>query len=232
MNNIGNILYKNSRPITEVRNKYEWISYKYGLYNYRVISSGELLVKLKDINIPLYIKDFILDNKEVLLMCNFIGDKVQGIVFRGIEEKAFINYNLGRGTFYGLGDLDKDFKYGDLIVLVESAVDRDLCANTITKNCLSLLTSSITRAQATVLSNLTNKVLLLLDNDKAGNEGTTSTKKKLNTLGVSTKIITKSNRIKDLGDIAELLMNNKVKEANNIIDMYKTQILINGGKIL
>lgn len=230
MPNVKTQLFNIARPVDQVRNKYEWFANKYKVDNYKVITSGELLIRGKTLDIPNYIKEFIKDNEEVLLLANYIGDEVSGIVFRGIKEKAFINYGFGKGTFYGIGDLDSDFKYGDLLVLVEGTIDRDICSKTITKNCLSVLTSTVSNNQARVLKYLTNKVLLLLDNDEAGNRGTEATRRKLHNLGITTYVIPKSNKIKDLGDIASMMMDNK--NCSNIIDMYRAQVALRGGKLV
>lgn len=231
MSNVKTNIFNLARPIYKTRNKYEWFAKMYSLNNYRVITSGELLIRGKDLNIPTYIKEFVKNNNEVLLLANYVGDEVSGIIYRGIEEKSFINHGFGKGNFYGIGDLDPTFKYGDLIVLVEGTIDRDVCNNLITKNCLSILTSSVSYNQAKVLKYLTNKVLLLLDNDEAGNNGTKQTKKKLNSLGIAVKVIKKSNKIKDLGDIADMMMKND-KSYQSIIDTYRTQVLLNGGKLV
>lgn len=231
MSNVKTNIFNLARPIDKTRNKYEWFAKMYSLNNYRVITSGELLIRGKDLNIPTYIKEFVKNNNEVLLLANYVGDEVSGIIYRGIEEKSFINHGFGKGNFYGIGDLDPTFKYGDLIVLVEGTIDRDVCNNLITKNCLSILTSSVSYNQAKVLKYLTNKVLLLLDNDEAGNNGTKQTKKKLNSLGIAVKVIKKSNKIKDLGDVADMMMKND-KSYQSIIDTYRTQVLLNGGKLV
>ena len=231
MTNVKTQIFRLARPITECRNKYEWLAREKNLKNYKVITSGELLVRGKDLDMPMYIKEFVKQNEEVLLIGNMIKDEVLGIVLRGIKEKSFINYGFGKGMFYGIGDLDKDFKYGDLIVLVEGTIDRDVCSNYITKNCLSVLTSTVTRNQAKVLKCLTNKVLLLLDNDEAGNKGTYNTKRKLNSIGINAIIIKKSNKIKDLGDLVPLMQNSPDK-AKDIIDQYRMHIMINGGKLV
>ena len=231
MSNVKTDIFNLAKPIDKKKNKYECFAKMYSLNNYRVITSGELLIRGKDLNIPTYIKEFVKNNNEVLLLANYVGDEVSGIIYRGIEEKSFINHGFGKGNFYGIGDLDPTFKYGDLIVLVEGTIDRDVCNNLITKNCLSILTSSVSYNQAKVLKYLTNKVLLLLDNDEAGNNGTKQTKKKLNSLGIAVKVIKKSNKIKDLGDIADMMMKND-KSYQSIIDTYRTQVLLNGGKLV
>ena len=123
------------------------------------------------------------------------------------------------------------FKYGDLIVLVEGAIDRDVCSLFITKNCLSVLTSTVTRNQLQVLQNLTNKVLLILDNDEAGINGENQTKRKLQSAGITCYTITKSDIIKDLGDLLELKRKKDIR-ANIIIQNYRAQVQIHGGKLV
>lgn len=232
MSNVKTKIFDLARPITQNRNKYEWFATHYGLKNYRLITSGELLVRGKGLDIPIFVKEFVKNNNEVMLLANMVGSEVSSIVYRGVYEKSFINHGFGKGNFYGIGDLSPDFKYGDLIVLLEGTMDRDVCNQFITKNCLSVLTSTVSHNQARVLKCLTNKVLLLLDNDEAGNRGTQATKRKLNSLGITVYVINKSNAIKDLGDIVPLLMENKKDKAKLIIDTYRTQILLRGGKLV
>ena len=229
--NVKTKLYQIARPIKTSNTKYEYIASHYNLSNYRVISSGEINIRGKDLELPFYVREFVRQHGEVVMMCNIINTEVSGIIFRALEEKVFTNYGLGKGNFYGIGQLDEDFKYGDLIVLVEGAVDRDVCSLFITKNCLSVLTSVVTKNQLQVLKNLTNKVLLLLDNDDAGNNGEKSTKNKLNQAGITVYTIRKSYDIKDLGDLLELKRRNDIR-ADLIIQTYRAQVQIHGGKLV
>ena len=98
-------------------------------------------------------------------------------------------------------------------------------------NCLSVLTSVVTKNQLQVLKNLTNKVLLILDNDDAGNNGERSTKNKLNQAGITVYTIRKSYDIKDLGDLLELKRRNDIR-ADLIIQTYRAQVQIHGGKLV
>ena len=229
--NVKTRLYQIARPIKTDKTKYEYIASHYNLPNYRVISSGEMNIRGKDLDIPFYVREFARQHGEVVMMCNIINTEVSGIIFRALDEKVFTNYGLGKGNLYGIGQLDENFRYGDLIVLVEGAIDRDVCSLFITKNCLSVLTSTVTKNQLQVLQNLTNKVLLLLDNDEAGNKGTYNTKRKLNSIGINAIIIKKSNKIKDLGDLIPLMQSSPNK-AKDIIDQYRMHIMINGGKLV
>ena len=224
-------LYNISRKITTNENKYMYIASRYGLQNYRVISSGELNIRGKDIELPTYVREFVKGQGEVVVINNMYKNNVEGIIMRGIKEKAFTVCGFKKGSLYGLGSLDKDFKYGDLIVLVEGAIDSDVCRLFLTKNCLAVMTSSITKSQLQVLSCLTDKVLLLLDNDEAGNKGEESSKKKLESAGILTYRISKDYRIKDLGDLLDMKRNGDTY-ADYIINYYKAQILGKGGKIV
>lgn len=229
--NVKTKLYNMSRPITTDTTKYEYIASHYGLPNYRVISSGEVNIRGKDLNLPYYVREFVRQHGEVVMMCNIVEKEVSGIIFRALEEKVFTNYGLGKGNLYGIGQLEDDFRYGDLIVLVEGAIDRDTCSLFITRNCLSVLTSTITNNQLQVIQNLTNKVLLLLDNDEAGNNGEARTKRKLNQAGITCYTISKSSYIKDLGDLLDMKMR-KDYRADVIINNYRTQVQIHGGKLV
>lgn len=229
--NVKTRLYQIARPIKTDKTKYEYIASHYNLPNYRVISSGEMNIRGKDLDLPFYVREFARQHGEVVMMCNIINTEVSGIIFRALDEKVFTNYGLGKGNLYGIGQLDENFKYGDLIVLVEGAIDRDVCSLFITKNCLSVLTSTVTKNQLQVIQNLTNKVLLLLDNDEAGHNGEVSTYRKLKQAGITCYTINKSDIIKDLGDLLELKRKNDVR-ANLIIQNYRAQVQIHGGKLV
>ena len=224
-------LYLLGRKIKTDNTKYEHIASKSLLPNYRVISSGELNIRGKDLEIPTYVREFVSQYGEVIMICNIINKEVSGIIFRALKDKAFINYGMGKGNIYGIGQLDPTFKYGDLLVLVEGAIDRDICSLYITKNSLAVLTNAITNSQLQIISNLTNKVLLLLDNDDAGYKGEALSADKLRKQGITVYTISKSAFIKDLGDLYDLLRKNDPR-ANLILNNYKAQVQIHGGKIV
>lgn len=231
MSNAMTELYNISRKITKSDGtKYTYIAEHYGYDNYRLISSGELNIRGKDIEVPRYVRDFVSTQGEVLLIGGLIRNQAYGIIMRGLKEKVFSNYGFGKGTFYGLGDLEPDFKYGDLIVLVEGAIDRDVCKTFVTRNCLSVMTSSLTNNQIQVLSCLTNKVLLILDNDTAGRNGEKSSKSKLTTNGITTYQMVKPDIVKDFGDVLELKMKNDPR-ADILINTYRNAVLTHGGKL-
>lgn len=225
-------LYKITRPImNDRRNKYLLLASNYLLSNYRLITNTELKIKGKDIEVPLFVRNFIEECGEALLIANIVGGHILGYVCRSLDSHDFCNYGYGKGMFYGLGDLRSDFKYGDAIVLVEGTIDRDVCKLFITENCLGVLTSSLSVNQAIVLSNLTNRVILLLDNDEAGKIGETSIVKKLNKYNINIKVVPKEASIKDLGDLVPILYSAKASQGKYIINLYRETVRSYGGKL-
>lgn len=224
-------LFNIARKIDTDRSKYEYIGSKVGLPNYRIITDGEVNIRGKDLDIPLPLRQFININKEVILIANMIKGNVMGILLRSTKEKSFMLYGMRKGALYGIGTLDPDFKYGDPIVLVESAIDCDTAKVLLTKNCLALLTAAISESKAKVLSCLTNNVLLFLDNDEAGRKGELTTKRKLEKLGVNVQIIPKIQRIKDLGDLLDMYRM-KDSYARVITNDIKDSIKLRGGKVI
>lgn len=218
-------LFNIGRPIDKLNksNKYLYFAYKYKFNNYKLISSGELLIRGKDLNIPDYVKQFISIHKEALMIANIFNNQVVSIIFRTIkDEKEFIKLGYSKSLFYGLGDLDKSFKYGDPILLVEGNLDRDRMS-LIYKNTLGITTSSISTSQYQLLENLTNNFILMLDNDEAGIKGSKNTFYKLKDLG-RVKILKHEPHLKDAGDLIDLEIRNDYN-LNYILNYYKMQIL-------
>lgn len=224
-------LFNIARKINTNRSKYEYIASGLGQLNYRIITDGELNIRGKDIEIPSYIRSFINAHGEAIIIANVIRGRVVGMLLRATDEKAFLDYGFRKGSFYGIGSLAPDFKYGDPIMLVEGAIDCDIAKQFITKNCLACLTSSTSRSKAKVLSSLTNRVMLFLDNDEAGRQGELKTKKVLEEFGIHVDILPKEPNIKDLGDFLDLYRNADLF-ARSIITRIKANVAIRGGKLV
>jgi DNA primase len=179
----------------------------------------------------MYVRSFISNHKEVILIANIIRGKVVGMLLRATDTKAFMDYGFRSGSFYGLGSLSPDFKYGDPIMLVEGAIDCDIAKQFITRNCLAVMTSSVSESKAMVLSCLTNRVLLFLDNDDAGRMGEASSVKKLAKYGVQATVIPKVARIKDLGDYLDLYIKADLF-APAILRDIRSSVSLRGGKLV
>jgi 5S rRNA maturation endonuclease (ribonuclease M5) len=218
-----NELFDIGRPITSDSTfPYIHLAYKYKLDNYRLISSGEIVIKGKNLNIPQFVKSFVVNNNEVLMIANIISGKVVGLTFRTIEgAKDFLTYGNNKGNFYGLGKLDKDFKYGTPIVLVEGLLDCDVVKQ-FYNNTMAVLTSSLTKNQIAVLTRLTNNVILLFDNDEAGKAGN---KKSYYAIKDKCKVTIMDHypKLKDAGDIVKLDINHD-KDFTFISNYYRMNI--------
>ena len=215
-------IFELGRPITEDSdNPYIHFGYKYKKQNYRLITSGELFIRGKNLIIPSYLTQYMSFHNEALMIANFIEDKVISIVFRSLSTiKEFMKVGTTKSTFYGLGELSKDFRYGTPILLVEGHLDRDMMA-TIYPNTLGIMTNRLSKSQINILTNLTNKFILMLDNDEAGISGQKQAFYQLK--GNKVGFIKHDDKLKDAGDLK------KKKKTNhslyeNIIENYKAQI--------
>ena len=198
-------------------NKYLHLAYKNKYKHYRLITYGEIFIKGKKLEIPEFVKAFIQNNNQVLMMANIISGKVVGITFRTIEgEKDFLTWGNNKGNFYGLGQLDKDFKYGDTIILVEGLMDCDVVKQYY-NNTMAVLTSGLTKNQVAVLTRLTNNVILMFDNDDAGRKGTKVSEQALGGK-CNTRVFQHHNKCKDPGDIVKLELEHD--EDYDFIEMY------------
>lgn len=218
------LLFKLGRPITKIdkSNKYIYFAAKYNFYNYRLISSGEIIVRAKNLNVPDYIRQFVSMNKEVLMIANILENKVISIIFRTIKgKKEFVKLGISKSLFYGIGQLDKNFKYGIPILLVEGNLDRDRMS-LIYKNTLAITSASISNSQLQLLSKLTNSYILMLDNDSSGIKGSKNSFYKLREYG-KVKILSHDSILKDAGDLIDLEIKNDIN-LPYIINYYKQQI--------
>lgn len=197
-------VFELGRLITEdSSNKYLHLAYKCKLQHYRLLTSGELLIKGRNLDVPEFVKAFIQNNSEVLMMANIIAGKVVGITFRTVKgPKDFLTWGNNKGNFYGLGMLEKDFKYGTPIILVEGLLDCDVVKQYY-PNTLAVLTSGLTKNQTAVLTRLTNRVILMLDNDDAGETGTFLSNKAIKDKCI-VRVFKHHAKCKDPGDLIDM----------------------------
>lgn len=215
-------IFNLGRPITEdSKFPYIHLAYKYNKQNYRLISSGELFIRGKHLDIPTYLYQYMSYHNEAIMIANIICDKVVSLVFRSINtNKEFMKVGTTRSTFYGLGELSKDFTYGKPILLVEGHLDRDMMA-TIYPNTLGVMTNSLSNSQVELLKGLTNSFILMFDNDEAGIKGQRYAKYKLS--GNRIYELKHDSSLKDAGDLVKLSMTNKL-DYDLILNRYKLQL--------
>lgn len=217
-------IFELGRPITE-DNKFPYIhmAYKYNKQNYRLITSGELYIKGKErqLDIPYYVTQFMSFHNEAVMIANIVHNKILSIVFRSTDiNKEFIKVGTTKSTFYGLGELSPYFRYGDPILLVEGHLDRDVMS-IIHRNTLGIMTNHLSKSQVELLKGLTNKFILMLDNDEAGREGQKYMKYQLR--GNRIYELDHDIKLKDAGDLIKLDISNH-NEFLNIIEEYKNKI--------
>lgn len=217
-------LFDIGRPITkDDNNPYIHFAYTHNKQNYRLISSGEMFIKGKDIIIPEYVEQFMSFHNNALMIADIISNKIINIVFRSLDSnKEFLKYGSTKGIFYGLGELDTNFRYGDAILLVEGHLDRDVMA-TMHKNTLGIMTNRLSNSQLHLLTGLTNKFILMLDNDEAGRKGQSYAKHQLE--GNQILELEKDIRLKDAGELVTYSRINP-EMVDRILDNYKMQIEI------
>lgn len=212
---IGRVIDKDSP------NSYIHIAFKRKLKNYRLITSGELEIKGQGLDIPEYMREFLDFHNEAIMIANIINDKVISIVLRSINtKKEFQKIGVSKNMLYGLGDLDDNFTFGTPILLVEGHLDRDVISEYY-KNSLAITTNKISNSQAKILKNLTNRFILMLDNDEAGKAGIKDAYYKLK--GCKISVIEHQFDMKDCGDLVKLEITNK-PDFEFAIEYYKNMI--------
>jgi hypothetical protein len=223
-------LYGIAHDITkdmEFINKYTWLGY------HKVIP-----VRYLDINdtmeYDLPINNYIIENETILLFPNYLNDKMIDINIRPLDSKnlkIFRKANLP----YNIGNLSKDFKYGDPLYLVEGIGDLGgLKLIDPHVNVLAIRTNAVPKDMYPVLASITNNITLVLDGDDAAKKQINYIKNQFKTFGVSVNTIGQFGNLKDTGEIVELVMKyQETKDAThlellNLINIYyKNQINLN-----
>lgn len=181
-------------------NKYTWLAYN------KIIECRYL-----DINdamtLDLSLNSYISEMGVILLFPNRIGTTITDVFIRGINTKD-MPLKLGSNHFpFNIGNLKEDFKFGDTIILVEGVTDiGGLKVISPDINVISLQSNSISTEHLQLLTQITDNFILLLDSDSAGIKGANITKRKLEKEGAKVKIVEQYGKLKDTGDIVDILM--------------------------
>lgn len=208
-------------------NKYTWLAY-HKLLSLRYIDINDILNKKTPIN------SFVMQHGAALLIPNIVHNKIVDMTIKALNSGATIKYK-NISLPYNIGNF-KDFKYGDPIYVVEGVADvAGLKLVEPNINVIALQTNTISNEMLSIYKALTNNIVLLLDNDKAGQVQYGKLKRKLNELGINTFFFKQFGSFKDTGEIVDLVMSYKktgsehlLTELNNVNLYYKSQIkLIN-----
>lgn len=221
-------LYKISNEISDDKkhlNKYTYAGNEFKFPHYRILSLKELMLSGLHQRLPLRQKQFIEEEGEVLLIANIIASYIPLIQLRSIHgEKRFEVIGSQSKLFYGLGFLDKNFRYGDWVIIQEGVFDTDIIRG-LYPNSLGTMTSKITNSQFEILKLLTNRVILIGDNDKPGRIGTKANRKKLQEAGFDVRLIFQYGDYKDTGEaLGDTLLNNDGVAFNQAVKYYKSKI--------
>lgn len=126
-----------------------------------------------------------------------ISGKIIGFLYKGYQKKSYSTLKFSPiSMLFGFYDFN-DFTYGDPILIVEGWRDA-LFVKQYYKYTLALNTSSLNRGTLEILSKLTNKIILCLDNDTTGQKMTPYNKKLCNDYFIDVQIIKPF--LKDMGE--------------------------------
>jgi 5S rRNA maturation endonuclease (ribonuclease M5) len=177
---------------------------------------------------PAYAYDFVGQKGEVFCFLNMILEVCLSIVLRAKDSKEFVTINKYSALPYGVGDLS-GFDYGKLLVVVEGHKDRE-ALRCIYPYVVAIGTSNVSKNMAYVLSTLTNKVFLLLDNDQAGKDGAKAAVWKLRKHKVDAVVGEQYSKYKDTGSIADNYAAGNTIDAQMAEQYYGLQIKSYGGQ--
>jgi 5S rRNA maturation endonuclease (ribonuclease M5) len=208
-------------------NKYTWLAFN-KLIEMHYIDINDILNKKTPIN------SFVMQHGAALLIPNIVNNKIVDMTVKALNSSATIKYK-NVSLPYNIGNL-KNFQYGDPLYVVEGVADvAGLKLIDPNINVIALQTNTIPNDMLPIYQALTNNIVLLLDNDKAGQVQYGKLKRKLGELGINTFFFKQFGSLKDTGEIVELVMSYKkmgvvniLNELNNVNLYYKSQIkLIN-----
>lgn len=153
------------------------------------------------------LNSYIVDKKHVLLIPNFISGNIVSMFVRGVNDSKF-PLKLGDTHLpYGLDSFNKDFKYGDPIILVEGLGDYGgLKLLDPTLNIIVMFSNTLPKSSYDIIGRLTNKFIVITDNDDAGLLGFRILKKSLNKYNATVTRVENFGDMKDPGEIAEMTL--------------------------
>lgn len=220
-------LYNISEPISEDKkmlNKYTYMGYTFKFPHYRILNLKQIMLAGYHLRMPKYLLEFISEHGEVLLIANIIEGYIPMLQLRTLHgDKKFTAVGSQSKLFYSLGYLEPTFKYGDWVVIMEGIADADIMRG-IYPNTLATMTSRITKSQFEILSYLTNRVILIGDNDEPGRKGTRNNRKLLQDNGFDVRLIFQYDDFKDCGELGDYLMKGDGVTFNTAVKYYKSKI--------
>lgn len=220
-------LWQKGKTVETAVDPYTFIAVRYSRPNYKLFDISSLRIPSL-IEIPYHVKQFITGHKQVLGIANLIGHQAVSIVFRDLEKKDFCTYAHVNGFCYGLGDL-QNLSYGDTIILVEGLKDRDALAQ-LTSNVVAVCGSTLSLLQREILCTITNKFIILYDNDDTGHKQSKHDEFCFKKSGCEVTIAHHPSGVKDAGTIVDQLWCGNSYDSELLQSYYKSQLRILGVK--
>lgn len=194
-------LWGMARPIPkelELVNKYTWL----GVNNL-------LPVKYLDLNDTIIqpdiaIKNYLIKNEAVLLFPNTVNNIIVNLYIYPLYNKGK-PLKLGVEMLpYNIGKLREDFKYGDPLILVEGIGDLAALKLMDTElDVVAMCSSKLSLTQVEFLSHITNNIIVIPDNDDAGNTGFTKMWYQFRDFKINAVSIDQFRYFKDVGDFLD-----------------------------
>lgn len=168
------------------------------------------------------LESFISEYGQILLFPNFVNDTLTDITIRSFDGVGHLK--LGQSSLpYNIGNLRPDFKYGDVIYLVEGIADLVTIKLIEPKaDVIAMQTSTLGKKQIGVLTSLTNNFVLFRDNDKAGESGARKMSYSFRDNNASFIVYEQFADLKDTGDILEMLRVHGITNDYNLANKITT----------
>lgn len=182
------------------------------------------------------LNSYIVDKRHVLLLPNSLNGNIVSMFVRGVEDSTF-PLKIGDTSIpYGLDTFSKDFKYGDPIIFVEGLGDYGgLKLLDPSLNIIVLFSNSLSKASCDIVGRLTNRFIVITDNDEAGLIGFRTIRKNLSKYNATVTRVNNYGDMKDPGEIAEMTLkymkskDQYIKNQLGIIKEYYINSIKQGG---
>lgn len=207
-------------------NKYTWLAYNQ-VIDCKYLDINDIITHETPVN------QYITEHGVILLFPNIINGQIVDIFVRSINTTKSNPLKLGSTQFpFGIGNLKENFKYGDTLVLVEGIGDLGTLNFILPEvDVISVQSNALSKNHTMLLSQVTNNFIILFDNDTAGIKGANITKNRLERLGCNVKIAKQYGKLKDTGNLLEILITH-LKQPNEelkkklkmIIKYYRLQL--------
>jgi hypothetical protein len=123
--------------------------------------------KLKDIKDDKLFYYLLLSQLVFFIPVDFFSGEIIGFILRSVNNKNFYTVNFkGTSLVYGLNDF-KDFKFNEPVILCEGVKDAQ-AIKLVYKYTLAYLRGVPVESLLKYVNNITNKILIISDNDKTG----------------------------------------------------------------